>query len=133
MAGKQRSGLTAAQLETLCGRWPGVTRDIKWGADLVFSVGGKMFVVTPSDGSEGGRLSFKVADDRFLELTDQPGIVPAPYMARSRWVSVTEPRRFSTGEMAGFVLDSYTLVRARLTKKLQAALGPLPTLEKERP
>jgi len=35
--------------------------------------------------------------------------------------------------MAGFVLDSYTLVRARLTKKLQAALGPLPTLEKERP
>jgi len=133
MAGKQRSGLTAAQLETLCGRWPGVTRDIKWGADLVFSVGGKMFVVTPSDGSEGGRLSFKVADDRFLELTDQPGIVPAPYMARSRWVSVTEPQRFSTGEMAGFVLDSYTLVRARLTKKLQATLGPLPTLEKERP
>jgi predicted DNA-binding protein (MmcQ/YjbR family) len=128
MAGKQDSGLTAAQLENLCGHWPGVTRDIKWGADLVFSVGGKMFVVTPSDGSEGGRLSFKVADDRFLELTDQPGIMPAPYMARAHWISITEPQRFGTGELAAFVLDAYTLVRAKLTKKLQAALGPLPTI-----
>jgi predicted DNA-binding protein (MmcQ/YjbR family) len=128
MADKQGSGLTAAQLENLCGHWPGVTRDIKWGADLVFSVGGKMFVVTPSDGSEGGRLSFKVADDRFLELTDQPGIMPAPYMARAHWISITEPQRFGTGELAAFVLDAYTLVRAKLTKKLQAALGPLPTI-----
>jgi predicted DNA-binding protein (MmcQ/YjbR family) len=133
MAGKQGSGLTAAQLETLCGPWPGVTRDIKWGADLVFSVGGKMFVVTPSDGSEGGRLSFKVADDRFLELTDQPGITPAPYMARAHWISITEPQRFSTSELAEFVLGAYTRVRAKLTKKLQAALGPLPTLGAHRP
>ena len=132
MADKKGSGLNAAQLETLCGGWPGVTRDIKWGADLVFSVGGKMFVVTPSDGSEGGRLSFKVADDRFLELTDQPGIVPAPYMARAHWISITEPQRFATGELAAFVLDAYTLVRAKLTKKLQAELGPLPTLKAHR-
>jgi predicted DNA-binding protein (MmcQ/YjbR family) len=132
MADKKGNGLNAAQLEVLCGRWPGVTRDIKWGADLVFSVGGKMFAVTPSDGSEGGRLSFKVADDRFLELTDQPGIVPAPYMARSHWISITEPQRFSTGELAAFVLDAYALVRAKLTKKLQASLGPLPTLKASR-
>jgi len=132
MAGKQRSGLTAAQLETLCGRWPGVTRDIKWGADLVFSVGGKMFVVTPSDGGEGGRLSFKVADDRFLELTDQPGIIPAPYLARAHWISITEPTRFATAELTAFILDAYVLVRAKLTRKLQAELGPLPTLKADR-
>ena len=129
MTRKHASGLTAAQLETLCGHWPGVTRDIKWGADLVFSVGGKMFAVTPSDGSEGGRLSFKVADDRFLELTDQPGIIPAPYLARARWFSVTEPQRFATTELEAFILDAYTLIRAKLTKKLQAELGPLPTLK----
>jgi hypothetical protein len=75
---KAAGGMTAKQLEACCGRWPGVTRDIKWGGDLVFSVGGKMFVVTPLDGAEGGRLSFKVEDERFLELTDQPGIIPAP-------------------------------------------------------
>lgn len=129
MTRKHASGLTAAQLETLCGHWPGVTRDIKWGADLVFSVGGKMFAVTPSDGSEGGRLSFKVADDRFLELTDQPGIIPAPYMARAHWISIAEPQRFGTVELEAFILDAYTLVRAKLTKKLQAELGPQPTIK----
>jgi predicted DNA-binding protein (MmcQ/YjbR family) len=126
MAGKQARGLDAAALKALCGRWPGVTGDIKWGSNLVFSVGGKMFAITPSDGSEGGRLSFKVADDRFLELTDQPGIIPAPYLARARWVSVVEPTRFGTTTLQDFVRDSYTVVRGKLTKKLQAELGPLP-------
>ena len=91
MTRKPANGLTAAQLEALCRHWPGVTRDTKWGVDAVFSVGGKMVAVMPSDGSGGGRLSFKVADDRFLELTDQPGIIPAPYLARAHWISVMEP------------------------------------------
>ncbi len=123
---KASSGLTAKQLEQWCGRWPGVTRDIKWGGDLVFSVGGKMFVVTPLDGAEGGRLSFKVEDERFLELTDQPGIIPAPYMARAHWISVIEPQRFATSELEAFIRQAYTLVRAKLTKKLQAELGAWP-------
>jgi len=129
MTTRQATGLSPAQLEALCGKWPGVTRDIKWGADLVFSVGGKMFAVTPSDGSEGGRISFKVDDERFLELTDQPGIIPAPYLARSRWISITEPQRFATAELQVLILDAYTQIRAKLTKKLQAELGPLPALK----
>jgi predicted DNA-binding protein (MmcQ/YjbR family) len=129
LTGKQPRGLALAGLDALCGRWPGVTRDIKWSNNPVFSVGGKMFVMTHADGSEGGRLSFKVADDRFLELTDQPGIIPAPYLARARWVSVTDPERFATAELQAFVLDAYALVRAKLTKKLQAELGSLPALE----
>jgi predicted DNA-binding protein (MmcQ/YjbR family) len=129
MIRKQANGLTAAQLEALCRHWPGVTRDTKWGVDMVLSVGGKMFAVMPSDGSEGGRLSFKVADERFLELTDQPGIIPAPYLARAHWISITEPQRFATTELQAFIFDAYTLVRAKLTRKLQAELGPLPTLK----
>ncbi|GAA0888342.1 MmcQ/YjbR family DNA-binding protein [Rhodanobacter soli] len=129
MTRQPANGLTAAQLKALCGHWPGVTRDTKWGVDMVFSVGGKMFAVMPSDGSEGGRLSFKVADDRFLELTDQPGIIPAPYLARAHWISITEPQRFATVELETFILDAYTLIRAKLTKKLQAELGPLPTVK----
>jgi predicted DNA-binding protein (MmcQ/YjbR family) len=129
MTRKQASGITAAQLEALCGHWPGVTRDTKWGVDMVLSVGGKMFAVMPSDGSEGGRLSCKVADERFLELTDQPGISPAPYLARAHWISITEPQRFGTAELEAFILDAYVLVRAKLTKKLQATLGALPILK----
>ena len=41
MTSKQASGLTATQLEALCGKWPGVTRDIKWGTDLEQTEDGK--------------------------------------------------------------------------------------------
>ena len=116
-------GMTTRQLDALCGDWPGVTRDIKWGCDLVFSVSGKMFAVMPE---QGGRLAFKVADERFLELTDQPGMIPSPYLARARWISVVEPQRFATAELAHLVQDSYGLVRAKLTKKMQAELGAWP-------
>jgi predicted DNA-binding protein (MmcQ/YjbR family) len=123
--GTATKGITPAQLEALCGHWPGVTRDIKWGGELVFSVGGKMFVVMPVD---GGRLAFKVEEDRFLELSDQPGMIAAPYLARARWIQVVEPQRFTTKELSGHIRTAYGLIRARLTKKLQAQLGewPLP-------
>lgn len=126
-------GITVARLESLCSHWPGVTRDIKWGDNLVFSVGGKMFVITHADGRDSGRLSFKVADERFLELTDLPGMIPAPYLARARWVSVTEPSRFTTAELQALILDAYALIRAKLTKKRQAELGPLPTRKAGKP
>lgn len=129
MASKQGRGITVAQLHALCDDWPGVTRDVKWSDNVVFSVGGKMFVMTHADGREGGRLAFKAADERFLELTDQPGVMPAPYLARARWVAVAEPLRFTTAELAALLLDAYATVRAKLSKKAQAALGPLPTLE----
>ena len=133
MTDQSTRGITVARLQRLCSHWPGVTRDTKWGDNLVFSVGGKMFAMTHADGREGGRLAFKVADERFLELTDLPGIIPAPYLARMRWVSVTEPRRFTTVELEALILDAYTLIRAKLTKKLQSTLGPLPPLQAGKP
>ena len=111
------------QLRNLCSAWPGVTESVKWEDDLVFSVADKMFVVTALRGPHKGRTSFKVDTDRFLELTDQPGMIPAPYMARAFWVSITEPARFSDDETRAFVRRSYELVRSGLSKKLQARLG----------
>jgi predicted DNA-binding protein (MmcQ/YjbR family) len=120
---ERSAGMGEAELEALCARWPGVTRSIKWEVDLVFSVASKMFAVMCTLGPERGRLSFKVDAERFLELTAQPGIAPAHYMARAFWISVVEPERFATDELAGFVRRSYELVRANLPKKTQAALG----------
>lgn len=125
-------GITSAQLEALCGNWPGVTRDVKWGDTVVYSVGGKMFVMTHADGRDGGRLAFKVVDERFLELTDQPGVIPAPYLARARWVSITERQRFATAELQALLLDAYATVRAKLSKKAQGTLAPLPSLKAKR-
>lgn len=108
-------------LRALVGAWPGVTEDIKWGTDLVFSVAGKMFCVL--DTGDSARLSFKVEDERFLELTERPGVIPAPYLARARWISVVEPRALAESELDALLRRSYQLVRAKLTKAEQRRLG----------
>jgi predicted DNA-binding protein (MmcQ/YjbR family) len=113
----------ADELEVLCGGWPGVASGIKWEDDLVFTVASKMFAVFCLRGPDRERLSFKVDRERFLELTDQPGIVPAHYMARAFWITIAEPERFKRSEIEAFVRHSYDLVRAGLTKKMQAKLG----------
>jgi predicted DNA-binding protein (MmcQ/YjbR family) len=105
----------------LCRGFPGATEDIKWGADIVFSVGEKMFMVTGADAPQG--MSFKVEDERFLELTDRPGIIPAPYLARAKWVRVESADALDDGEAAALLRRSYELVFAKLTKKLQRELG----------
>jgi len=115
--------MDAADLETLCGTWAGVTSSIKWEDDLVYSVAGKMFTVLCLRGPDKGRISFKVDAERFLELTDQPGIVPAHYMARAFWITLVEPERFAGERVEAFVRHSYELVRGNLTKKMQAKLA----------
>ena len=121
--GKPAMGMRDTTLDALCADWPGVARSVKWEVDLVYSVANKMFAVMCTLGPERGRLSFKVEPARFVELTEQPGMVAAPYSARAFWVSVTEPERFSHAELAAFVRRSYELVRANLSKKAQAALS----------
>ncbi|HSY26825.1 MAG TPA: MmcQ/YjbR family DNA-binding protein [Burkholderiaceae bacterium] len=110
-----------ASLCAACAALPGVTQDVKWGEDLVFSVGSKMFAVTRTDGSN--IFSFKVDDDRFLELTDRPGIIPAPYLARAKWVQITDSKALSNAEAIALLERSYQLVFAKLTKKLQQEIG----------
>lgn len=126
----QQRGLTAAQLAALCADWPGVSTALKWDNDQVLCVLSKMFAITPADGSLDGRLSIKVPAERFLELTDQPGIIPAPYLARHGWVCIIDPQQFDTTRLEGFVRDSYGLVIGRLSKKLQATLAPPTTMGK---
>ncbi len=104
--------------KALCRTFPGCTEDIKWGCDAVFSVGLKMFAVARHEAPANG-ISFKVEDERFLELTDRPGIIPAPYLARAKWVYVEDANALDEQEAAALLRRSYELVYAKLTKKLQ--------------
>jgi predicted DNA-binding protein (MmcQ/YjbR family) len=104
--------------KAFCRSLPGATEDIKWGEDLVFSVGEKMFAVTGNCADAEG-ISFKVDDDRFLELTDRAGIIPAPYLARARWIKIADLKAVSDAEATALLKRSYELVFSKLTKKLQ--------------
>lgn len=105
---------------------PGATEDVKWGADLVYSIGGRMFCVFLLAGGRTVSCSFKVDDDRFLELTDVPGVVPAPYLARAHWVQVGRGHGLAQADLDALLRRSHALVAARLTKKLQRELGVAP-------
>lgn len=107
--------------KTLCRTFPGVTEDTKWDNDLVFSVGQKMFAITNLGEATG--ISFKVEDERFLELTDRPGIIPAPYLARAKWVYVEDAKALGDEEAAQLLRRSYELVFGKLTKKMQREIG----------
>lgn len=104
-------------------RLPGATQDIKWGADWVASVGGKMFFVGGPHPGVWTHCSFKVDEHRFLELTDLPGIEPAPYAARYHWVAVVDSKALPLAELKALVGRSHALVAAKLTRRLRQSLG----------
>lgn len=117
------STLQAGQLDAICLHWPGVTAAMKWEVDRVYSVAGKMFAVYCTLGVERGRVSCKVDADRFLELTEQPGFMPAPYMARAFWVTLTDPDQLAAGALEAFLRRSYDLVVEKLSAKTQRSLA----------
>jgi predicted DNA-binding protein (MmcQ/YjbR family) len=108
-------------LRDYCMKLKGVTEDIKWGHDLVFSIGGKMFAVAGLE--QPFTCSFKVPDDEFEELSSKPGLMPAPYMARNKWVLVTDAKKLNKKEWERRLKESYEMVAAKLTKKAKTDLG----------
>lgn len=115
--------MNESSLRKLTLGWPGVEAEIKWENDLIFMVAGKMFCGLCVSGEQKGKLAFKVEPDRFLEFTDRPGIVPAPYMARAHWISLDDPAVLPRAELEALIRRAYELVRGKLTKKLQRELG----------
>jgi len=108
-------------LREICSSLTAVTEDVKWGNDLVFSVGDKMFCVASLEPPFS--CSFKVPDDEFDELSNQNGFMPAPYMARAKWILVADPSNLSKKEWERYIKQSYELVKIKLTKKLREKLG----------
>lgn len=102
-------------IRNICLALPGVTEDVKWGHDLCFLIGGKMFCVTGIEGDFG--VSLKVRDDEFDALTSISGIIPAPYLARHKWIHVSNSSSFSLKDWKHYLQQSYALVKAKLPVK----------------
>ena len=54
--------------------------------------------------------------DRPAELTERPGIVPAPYLARAKWVALEKYSALRKSEYERVLEASYDLVVAKLPK-----------------
>jgi predicted DNA-binding protein (MmcQ/YjbR family) len=109
-------------IQTLCRSLPHTTENVQWGEDLVFRVGGKIYAVLNLDPGSGNRFAVKCTPERFEELLEVEGIIPAPYMARNKWVAFERLDAISGRDLADLIRTSYDLVYARLTKKARLAL-----------
>ncbi len=107
--------MTLEAVRTICRALPEVTEDVKWGADLCFSVGKKMFTVVNVEPPH--QIAFKCTPESFAELVERPGIIPAPYMAKNMWVMEEElGETLDRKELAALIEQSYDLVVAKLPK-----------------
>jgi len=81
-----------------------------------------MYAVAPTEPAPV-ILSFKCSDQNFAELVERPGIIPAPYMARAKWVALQNESALSRAEVKRLLSESYELVLGKLPRSVQASLG----------
>ncbi len=111
-----------AEIQAICKKLNGVTQDIKWEDHLCFNIGGKMFLVTSPD-SVPVTASFKVSDEDFEEISSRNGFMPAPYLARYKWVFVNDIKRMSKKEWEQMISTSYQLIAKKLPPKIKKEIG----------
>ena len=109
-------------MRKFCATLPGATVDIKWGADECHCVGDRMFAVFGPKEKGSRSVSFKCDPERFLELTDVPGIVPAPYLARAHWVQVQDAKALTDAQGRELFARAHALILAKLTRRARDAI-----------
>ncbi|MGC0773608.1 MAG: MmcQ/YjbR family DNA-binding protein [Candidatus Acidiferrum sp.] len=108
-------------IRDLCLSFPRATEEEVWTDDLTFKVAGKMFAHTPLIPARVW-LSFKASPEKFAELTERPGIIPAPYLARAQWVALETRDAIPPQELAPLLRESYDMVVAKLPRKTREVL-----------
>lgn len=114
-------------IRRFCLSLPHTTEVLNWGSHLCYFVGareqgGKMYAITDADGLSPHVLSYAAGPERYYELLETDGIVPAPHLARAHWVAVERwdvlrPRQFEEE-----LRQAHAYVLGRLPRRVRAAL-----------
>lgn len=102
---------------------PGATFDIKWGADRVYSVGGKMFAHAGVEGDPQPKYMFKASDMAFELLIEQAVAKPAPYLARAKWVQLVKATALSDQDLKAYLREAHAIVAGKLPAAAKAQLA----------
>ena len=109
-------------IQKICKKLPHTTEEIKWETHLCYCIGGKMYMVVNPDGNPV-TASFKTSDEDFAELPERDGFIPAPYMARHKWIYVDTINRLSKKHWEEYLKKAYFIVAAKLPAKTRKTLG----------
>ena len=114
-------------VRAFCLSLPHATEGVQWEHDLLFRIAGKMFCVANLEpGMSATKIAFKCTPEKFAELVEIDGIIPAPYMARNHWVAMLDMDALRQPEIKELIQSSYHMILEKLPKKTQAELGSKP-------
>ena len=105
-----------------CLSLPHVTESVQWGDNLVFKVGGKMFLLANLEPAEFA-MSLKVGREEFFTLQEIEGIEPAPYLARAQWLALREFHTLRDAEMEALIRTAHRIVWEGLPAKRREELA----------
>lgn len=117
--------MDVAAVKAHCSRYPGVASKLFGPPSniLVYYVGGKKFAYFKTSEPEQWRFSIRTTPERFLELTDVPGIKPARYMARFHWVTIVEVGSVPADYLQELIAWSYERATWRPSKRRRSAVA----------
>jgi predicted DNA-binding protein (MmcQ/YjbR family) len=116
------------RIRAICFALPNVTESVNWGHHLVYwvgsrDIGGKMFAMTHLDGIGTGVLWFHAGAERFHELLEMEGMIPAPYLAKAHWVTVERWDVLRVREFEDELQRAHALVYEKLPARIKALLA----------
>ena len=115
-------------VRAFCLSLPHATEGVQWEHDLLFRIAGKMFCVANLEPAMSPtKIAFKCTPEKFAELVEIEGIIPAPYMARNHWVAMLDINALRQPEIKELIQESYQMILEKLPKKTQASLQAEPT------
>lgn len=116
--------MTRRDFDAYCGSLRAVANVEQWGGASVWKIGGKIFAICSKWGNgKHTKISFKCSDLSYLILIDQPGIIPAPYLVRAKWVQIQSPDAMNNKDIKAYIQEAHTIILGKLTKALRKELG----------
>jgi predicted DNA-binding protein (MmcQ/YjbR family) len=132
---KREDSIDAERIRAYILTLPHAVETMQWGANLVFwvgdkAIGGKMFALVNLDGDGKAVISYAAGPERYSDLLEIEGIIPAPYMARIFWVAAERWDVFRTSQWEQELLAAHTLTFNKLPPRTRTVLNLSPTQQK---
>src|SRR5579863_6653988 len=112
------TSMNVESVRSYCLSFPQAKEKLQWGETLCFKVGGKIFAML-SLHSVPPSLCFKCTPETFVELCEQEGISPAPYVGRYKWVLLERLDVLRDQEIEALIHQSYEMVSMK-AKRVKA-------------
>jgi len=112
------------EFDQFCSHLTSATNVIQWGGASVWKIGGKIFALHPDlGGDKADMLSFKCSEMSYYVLCEVPGIVPAPYLARAKWVQITTAEAMPHDDICLYLKSAYDIISQKLTRAKRKELN----------